>query len=78
MRDAFSEAICSRCLGTVDVDVEELAVACRDRTASTIYASDELAFPGIGVPKLKATCARCGTKTVAIAVENDVAAKVAR
>ena len=72
------KAVCVSCLGLLDIDAETLEKACEGKSPSTIYASDELAFPGIGLPKLKAECPRCGGETVPIALDASVADQVAR
>ena len=46
------------------------------RDARTIYANDELAFPGIAVFKSKTHCDNCEEDTIPIAVESEVAASL--
>ena len=70
------KAVCVQCLALLDIDSTKLEQACVGKSPSTIYASDDLAFPGIGLPKLKSECARCGTTTVPIAVTAAVAVSV--
>ncbi len=78
MNPSVKDAVCSACLRPVNVPAETLAEACEGRSPTTIYASDALAFPGIGLGKINATCATCGKATVPIAVDPDVAAMLAR
>ena len=66
------KAICSKCLGLLEMDDDSIAAGIEGRRESTIYASNELAFPGIGMPGLGSECSKCG-KCVAIAVTNEIA-----
>lgn len=71
-------AVCAECLGPHDVDPAVIAASCEGRLARTIYASDDLAFPGIGLPSLGRPCPRCARETVPIAVTADVARDLGR
>ena len=44
----------------------------------TIYAADDLAFPGMAIRGAKARCAACERDVLPIAVSDEVAASLAR
>lgn len=71
------KAVCATCLSLLSIDEGTLVEAAKGRRASPIYASDDLAFPGIGLPGVASGCPRCGT-SVPIAVDDDVAATLPR
>ncbi len=60
----------------LDLDASTIAQACEGKRASTVYASDDLAFPGIGLKDIRAYCARCECDTVPIAVATDIAESI--
>lgn len=70
-------SVCVSCLRGVPCDALPTLAALRTKER-TIYASDDLAFPGMPVLGHKAWCAICERDVLPLAVDDEVAASLAR